>query len=567
MSVIFNPAAAGTGGGMTIGGAIAGGTTPDYLFVGPGAVLAQAAPGALTKADDTNVMMTLGGTPASALLQAVSMTLGWTGLLAVTRGGTGLGAASQGDLLYGSGVNTYSSLTKSTTATRYLANTGTSNNPQWDLVNLANGITGNLPVSALNSGTGASSTTFWRGDGTWATPAGGGGGGMAIGGAVTGGTDPAILYISGGNLAQDPTNLGWDSTNKALLIESNSALYRVPNASGDNWFEGAAGNFTVTGNSNFGTGANALLNVSSGTGNVAVGVNALQNLTTASNNVAFGAYALFHCNASANFALGTLAMQNTTSGATNVAIGTQALQQCALGGGNIAIGYQNSLVLVNGGTNVAIGSFALGTSVSDNNNVAIGNNALGNLNGNDNNVAIGNNAGSNISTGGYNTCIGFQSGSNISSGSANIVMGYANHGSTTGGFNFLIGSQQYAPGAGTRNVMIGPSCGQSLLAGGSYNTWLGGFTGSGAIFSNTIVLSDGQGNLGLDYSYTNLNTWTFAAAFIVTPVATASLPAAGVAGRRHFVTDANATTFASIVAGGGANKIAVYDDGTNWRIG
>lgn len=49
----------------------------------------------------------------------------------------------------------------------------------------------------------------------------------------------------------------------------------------------------------------------------------------------------------------------------------------------------------------------------------------------------------------------------------------------------------------------------------------------------------------------------------------ANLPSASVvgAGARAFVTNANATTFASIVAGGGANKVPVVSDGTNWIIG
>jgi hypothetical protein len=51
------------------------------------------------------------------------------------------------------------------------------------------------------------------------------------------------------------------------------------------------------------------------------------------------------------------------------------------------------------------------------------------------------------------------------------------------------------------------------------------------------------------------------------PTTVSTLGAAGRVGRRGFVTDATATTFASAVVGGGANKVPVYDDGTSWRIG
>ena len=49
----------------------------------------------------------------------------------------------------------------------------------------------------------------------------------------------------------------------------------------------------------------------------------------------------------------------------------------------------------------------------------------------------------------------------------------------------------------------------------------------------------------------------------------AGLPTASSAlvGARAFVTDASATTFLSTVSGGGANKVPVVCDGTNWLIG
>ena len=47
----------------------------------------------------------------------------------------------------------------------------------------------------------------------------------------------------------------------------------------------------------------------------------------------------------------------------------------------------------------------------------------------------------------------------------------------------------------------------------------------------------------------------------------ATLPAAGTAGRRAIVTDASAPSWGATVAGGGAVKSPVFDDGANWKVG
>ena len=56
-------------------------------------------PAALTRTNDTNITLTLGGTPATALLQATSLTLGWTGTLADGR----IASATDWNTAYGWG--------------------------------------------------------------------------------------------------------------------------------------------------------------------------------------------------------------------------------------------------------------------------------------------------------------------------------------------------------------------------------------------------------------------------------------------------------------------------------
>lgn len=274
------------------------------------------------------------------------------------------GALTANALVLGGGAGAAPAPLGSLGTTTTVLHGNASGAPTFGAVNLATDVTGNLPVTNLGSGTSASGTTFWRGDGTWATPASGGSQatptalGTVYASQTTSGLTP-FLTASGYNAGVVNTGannafFGFEAGKATTSGASNTFLgYRtgLVNITGTrNTFIGTSAGVANTANDNTMVGWQAGVNTASGGQNTFIGSGTASS-NSGNNNCTFVGYASGQGSAgNYNTFLGANSGTAVTTGQYNTIIGSFNGNQNNL---DVRTSSKN-IILSNGNSDVAL---------------------------------------------------------------------------------------------------------------------------------------------------------------------------------------------------------------------